>query len=517
MTLMISDSNDKKYDSELKALNHIINLIKEKQNFMNILNIRFGAYNCKYMLAEFLISASTQIKISTNEYHRSIKDFNKIFSILSLILFKKKLNSQNIILISRDRLVEIKRSKKRILSDYLFWNFIEEYNQRHPKLKMILISNFLKTSDKTNIDMISTYNFISLEDLIQSVFDTLRIVFEWQKIRNSIKSRCHNNIELILFYRINSFFQFGGLMNHILISRSILNYSIQLRPKIIIANDDVMFLKPHILSNQNIKLLIIQSARLSMIKELFTHELIKSFNMEDMKTDGYAATGEYFRDVKLMSSANNNIYIIGQTRYDHIPNANKIYNKSIILKELELESNKQLLLWTTECVSMSRIENIQNVKIVYDAIKLNPKIQLVVKFHQGDEKYFDIFNESRPTNVKIISKKDQDIYELLYICDALITKTSTTAIEAVLFHKPIIVLNPNKDTDHMDYVEEGIALPASNTNELINAIDTLLINQSFNFDKNYDKYIQKYLYKNDGNATSRLISLVENMMLNKRM
>lgn len=99
-----------------------------------------------------------------------------------------------------------------------------------------------------------------------------------------------------------------------------------------------------------------------------------------------------------------------------------------------------------------------NAKAVMEAVKEMPGCQLIIKLHPRDEYTQSYQRMKNELKIKPIISKELNIYKALYVCDVMITKFSTTAIEAAVLGKPVIVLNLTSKFDPAGYVKSGIAL-----------------------------------------------------------
>jgi predicted glycosyltransferase len=107
--------------------------------------------------------------------------------------------------------------------------------------------------------------------------------------------------------------------------------------------------------------------------------------------------------------------------------------------------------------------------------------------------------------------KDSDTFEQLYACDLLITKNSTTAVEAVALGKPVIVLNLDRTPDAVDYVAEGVAVGVYSQESLTETITSLLDDDHVLASKRPD-YIRRNIYRVDGQASERVAQLVKRII-----
>ena len=111
----------------------------------------------------------------------------------------------------------------------------------------------------------------------------------------------------------------------------------------------------------------------------------------------------------------------------------------------------------------------------------------------------------------VVTPKSSDTYEQLFVCDLMIARHSTTAMEAVALNKPVIILNLSGEPDPVEYVKEGVASGVYKAEDLKPTIEKLLKDDS-ELAKNRKSYIEKYLYKIDGNASERIVKLIERII-----
>ena len=231
--------------------------------------------------------------------------------------------------------------------------------------------------------------------------------------------------------------------------------------------------------------------------------------------------GPYYKEIltRIGTYPTNSVVVTGQPRYDILYHADKIYSREQFLGKYNINQNHKVILWSTQCHGISDRENIKNFKAVFETMQNIKNTTLFIKPHPGEgEKYTKMIKKNLD-NYKInaiITPKNSDTYELLYICDLMITKDSTTAMEAVVLNKPVIILNLSGEPDFVEYVNEGVALGVYEKEELKLAIEKLLKDDS-ELVRNRKNYIRKHLYKIDGNATERVAKVVDEMILDGGM
>lgn len=225
-----------------------------------------------------------------------------------------------------------------------------------------------------------------------------------------------------------------------------------------------------------------------------------------------AVYGTYHKDLLINQSAypKNSVIVTGQPRYDILHFANDIYDKNSIFNHFNIDPNKKLIVWITQTHGLSLNENIKNISALYAAVKPLQNVQLLIKLHPGEDQKAPLYRKNTIVQPIIVDGK-ADTYALLYACDLMITRHSTTAMEAVVLNKPVIILNLSGEPDPVDYVEDGVAIGVYDESNLRTTMVELLMDDSVLVNKRND-YIKKHLYKIDGKATERIVKLVEKMI-----
>lgn len=229
--------------------------------------------------------------------------------------------------------------------------------------------------------------------------------------------------------------------------------------------------------------------------------------------DRTAVYGPYHKKLLTQESSypEDRVIVTGQPRYDIFSNMDKIYKKASSCKKYGIDPKNKIILWTTGGDDVFT----KDLSIICDAIKKKKNIELIIKQHPNAsieetnliKKYISNYRLNA-----IIPPKKSDTYELLFICDLLLTKASTTAMEAVALDKPIIIFDfEGNGKDIVGYVKEGVALSVIDQKELDKAIETLLIDDS-ELRINRQRYISNYLYSIDGASSQRVVSLIKEMI-----
>ncbi len=228
--------------------------------------------------------------------------------------------------------------------------------------------------------------------------------------------------------------------------------------------------------------------------------------------DRTAVYGPYHKDLLTEASAypKESVVVTGQPRYDVLHSAERMYDRSHIVRELGLERDQRLLLWATQTHGLPGHENEINRDTVYEAVTHLKDVQLVIKLHPGEDQRASLYRGD-PRIQPVIAAGDADTYALLYACDLMLTRHSTTAAEAVVLDKPVILLNLSGEPDPVEFVREGVAAGVYQKEDLLPTIEELLRDDS-SLANHRKRYVEKYLYRADGKATERVVELMRQMI-----
>ena len=217
--------------------------------------------------------------------------------------------------------------------------------------------------------------------------------------------------------------------------------------------------------------------------------------------------GPGYCDVLINSSTypRNSLIITGQPRYDYLYEVSQSFDKDRFLDEMKL--GRPLIVWISQ-PGHSRMEDMRSIDSFMNLLNIIP-MHLFIKPHPAETDLSAYAPLAQRENVTL--SKDVDLYKLLNACDLIITKNSTTAMEAAALNKPIIVLNLGGEPDVIDYVEEGIALGVYSEKELPIAVERLLEDDDL-LRGHRDSYVKKYLYKIDGKSSQRVARFIKKLL-----
>jgi hypothetical protein len=426
--------------------------------------------------------------------------FKRVSQFIEMIFRNTEITPVDILLISRRRMAKIKTKSGYQEGDYVFYSVINELKRGYSDL---IFDIFL--IDDSNLK----YQYATAWDLLRSVLWALEKSFRWtfqgKKVRRYLQRQgCCNTAQFA-----ESFFRLRPLFRNALLGYSFQNLFEAKKSKVIVSNDDCMYTKPLMSNDLDTKFVVLQSARMVEYGEA-CRSLV--FQEPYLLPDYFLASGKIFGDMKERWHVADKVIVTGLPRYDILSQAHEVYSRQEVLERYNLIGHK-IVHWSTQCHVLSQEENALNIRAIFGAMKSLECVGLIIKQHPAEPEYFteELMRQIEIYGIEaVITPKNSDTYEQLFVCDLMITRHSTTAMEAVALGKPVIILNLSGNADPVEYVQEGVARGVYDSDDLCPAMKQLLVDDSEMAAKR-SSYIEKYLYKIDGKSTKRVIDIIKNI------
>ncbi len=209
------------------------------------------------------------------------------------------------------------------------------------------------------------------------------------------------------------------------------------------------------------------------------------------------------------------VAVTGQPRYDILAVPDKHFSREEFCSKFDLDPKKGIALITTQTLQERHREAF--LRAALRALKELPDFQIVIKPHPGED---ELWNKTIAQNEGVKATfvpKSSSVHEALYACDTMITVHSTTAIEAMILDKPVVVVNLTGQIDPMPYAQSGAALGVYREKELLPAIKNALYDENTKnqLKEARKRFVYEHAYKVDGKSTRRVVELIEEMMSRK--
>ena len=171
------------------------------------------------------------------------------------------------------------------------------------------------------------------------------------------------------------------------------------------------------------------------------------------------------------------VIVSGQPRYDILTRADKVFNREQTFNKLNLDLGKKLVTWMTLPQDFTPQENERNRNAIYNAVKSLKDAQLVVKLHPEENQKAAQYRKDKSFKPTIVGGWATFTFELLHAADIVITHYCTTAIEAIILNKPVIVIDFSGELTWVPYVECGAAIGVHREDALASVIERILYDE----------------------------------------
>jgi UDP-N-acetylglucosamine 2-epimerase len=206
------------------------------------------------------------------------------------------------------------------------------------------------------------------------------------------------------------------------------------------------------------------------------------------------------------------ITVTGNPRFDHLAQPTSSETVKALLSSLGLQADCPIILVTTQHDSLEASR--QQLSAVIQAAAGLPQHQIVVKLHPAEafDPYRRMLRELEASHLHLV--RDVDLFTLLEASAVLITRFSTTGLEAMLIGKPVISLNFSGQPDRVPYAESGAALGVHQPEELLPALEAVLTHPETlaEMRRQQECFIREYAFRVDGQAAHRVADLMNEVV-----
>ncbi|MBU2472548.1 UDP-N-acetylglucosamine 2-epimerase [Patescibacteria group bacterium] len=234
-------------------------------------------------------------------------------------------------------------------------------------------------------------------------------------------------------------------------------------------------------------------------------------------TNRICVPGKYsYQNLLKLGISKSKLIISGEPQFDYCNNQVNKINLSNIFNKLNIsKKNKQILLLASfpSNWSIPLIEKKIVFKTIYSAIeRLSSKYLLIIKPHPGEDRnrLLQELKEWKISNVIVTDNTKIELFELLHISDVVAITWSMMGLEAIMYNKPVIVVNPLRiDYDqYIPYVADGGGIQTTSINDLVGKLISLSENKQLKENQllKARKFISRYILPSDGNTCNRINS-----------
>lgn len=197
------------------------------------------------------------------------------------------------------------------------------------------------------------------------------------------------------------------------------------------------------------------------------------------------------------------IVVTGAPRFDALHN--KTFNAKEFRQSIGIKPNEKIIaLFETLYMSKKQLETILEAAAEISS-KFSNRVVIKIRLWENPAEY-------KWLEGKAIVLRDIDLPELLNALDTAIVATSTTGLEAMILGKPVILFGGWQPFGN-PYSSTSAVLKAKSKEELKAALNRALKGKNKKLEKKMKEFVYENTFRQDGNATKRVIELVKKMFL----
>lgn len=223
----------------------------------------------------------------------------------------------------------------------------------------------------------------------------------------------------------------------------------------------------------------------------------------------FAAWGEFSKDYLIRHHVDpSKIVLTGGIPFDRTLGLGS--DKSAIATTLNINSSKRWIVFATQPNGPGNRPGME--EIVWSIVETlesslrHPDVQLIIQVHpHQDMGVIKKIAEIVPNHGAVITRFG-DTEQLIASSDGLITYFSTTAIDAVILQKPLMLINLTDHHEFFPFVKMGVAQGVYNKEEISIALDNMLSGEPHS-PINQIEAANYMNYLNDGKALQRVVEL----------
>jgi glycosyltransferase involved in cell wall biosynthesis len=241
----------------------------------------------------------------------------------------------------------------------------------------------------------------------------------------------------------------------------------------------------------------------------------KNYECPTFLADKISVPGDFIKDLVLGCGIDEKrIVVTGRPTYDALIRTEERFDKVEICRKLGLNPGKKILVYCTENLPLTETQKMAYA--ICGAMRNFRDVQFVIKVHPSELSVSLYTSVLAQAGIQALITRDADIYEVLYICDVMLTGYSTAALDAMILNKPVITLNLTGLKDPIPFAESGAAIGVYDEKDLKEAVKNVLYDDSIRerLRKDREKFVFEQTYLKDGKATERIVNLAEQMVAN---
>jgi hypothetical protein len=196
------------------------------------------------------------------------------------------------------------------------------------------------------------------------------------------------------------------------------------------------------------------------------------------------------------------IVITGSPKFDALLRAESRYDLDATRERLGIGSRGKMLVVASRWTAIGPV-----FADLVRACESVPDLTLVVKPHQaeGGATYQEVADSCGAVRLRIVPP-EENLFELLYASDGLVTVDSFASSEALVLGKPVLVVNLPSNLGPL--VKRGVALGVYRGESIESQVRKMLLEEEHarEFEQKRREYLMEFAFGADGLSTTRIVT-----------
>ena len=199
------------------------------------------------------------------------------------------------------------------------------------------------------------------------------------------------------------------------------------------------------------------------------------------------------------------IVITGSPKFDALVEAGRHFSREKARQRMGLAADVPMLVVASRFTAIGPV-----FEDLIRAVEAIDDLWLLVKPHQAEraDAYRRVGTRVRASRLRILTS-EENLHELLFASDGLITVDSFASSEALVLGRPVMVVNLPSNLSAL--VERGVALGVRSGEPIEPALRRFLYDPDLGreLERQRKKYLEEFAYGADGSSTARIVSAIQ--------
>lgn len=202
------------------------------------------------------------------------------------------------------------------------------------------------------------------------------------------------------------------------------------------------------------------------------------------------------------------VAVTGNWRYDRLYDIKQRFNIDEAKRRHAIAPSKKVVLFLSV-----GLETVHYLRSCLECIANREDLAPLIKLHPGVDKAEPVIELLRKLGKSEEVLVTGQLIDALLMSDLVVSQYSTAISEAAMVEKPVIMANFQRFRGGEDYIQSGICLHVTDTEDLLVAIQKALYDEGTRNQMKIarETFIERYFYKLDGHSADRVTEVLKTL------